>query len=63
MGATYGQNLNFAVNINELKVTTNNPITVAEYYEEYSKQMFDFLYEDDEASNSMSTVRQHPSLA
>jgi hypothetical protein len=59
MGATYGQNLNFAVNINELKkVTTNNPITVAEYYEEYSKQMFDdFLYEDDEISNSMSTCQ------
>ena len=37
-----GQNLNFAINIKELnKISTNRPLTMQEYYDQYNKQMMD----------------------
>lgn len=53
-----GQNLNFAINIKELKkVNTNNQLTVAEYYSLYNKQVEDeynkkFIEEDPQISQN-----------
>lgn len=61
-----GQNLNFAININELKkVAINRPVTVKKYYEEYQKEMKEaflanLIYEDTVNSQSIDTCQKIP---
>lgn len=62
-----GQNLNFAVNINELyKINTNTPTTITEYYNAYVEKLDKFLNagEMDEnplVSNSSDNCQEVPS--
>lgn len=62
-----GQNLNFAININELKkITTDKPITVADYYTKYEKDYEEWfnaniIKEDPTKSQSKSTCQEIPS--
>lgn len=54
-----GQNLNFAININELqKVYTNRPMTIAEYYDYYlywidNEDEYNYIFEDPSVSQSI----------
>lgn len=61
-----GQNLNFAINIKELqKVTTNNPISVADYHKKYEENIFaqflaNMVHEDPTLSQKLETCQEIP---
>lgn len=63
-----GQNLNFAININELqKINTNHPMTVADYYTKYEKDYEDWfnanlIYEDTTRSQDPYTCQYAPPI-
>lgn len=58
-----GQNLNFAININELqKINTNQPMTVTDYYKKYEQDYKDkladsIMYEDPSISQYIDTCQ------
>src|SRR5690606_29742653 len=61
---TEGQNLNFAININELyRVSIANPLTVAEFYEINSNildSVDDLILEDEALSGNINTAQNIP---
>ncbi|MDF2473055.1 MAG: Trypsin-like serine protease, typically periplasmic, containing C-terminal domain [Anaerocolumna sp.] len=59
MVAEEGQNLNFAININQVyEVSIANPVTVEEYYELYLEYLKEYyLYEDTALSGSKETCQ------
>lgn len=51
-----GQNLNFAINVKELqKINTNQPISVAGYYQRYQKELEDWFNEN--------TIKEDPTVS